>query len=183
MLTKFEVMFCGRARRSAHVMTLGAPKSGAAGACVLWATDVGAPQQKICVPYRPAERVHWVVSALQGAVSRSTFFKAATTRQKDSAWQHRGESWGDANRDGFYQLVPYCHGGFFRSAQRPVWSEPGLVAQSSPNNYPDPDWDNPSVTAVDEEEEVPDSQRLGAGVTTTKSPRSPCSESEHTKLS
>ena len=33
--------------------------------------------------------------------------------------------------------------------------EPGLVA-----HYPDPDWDSPSVTAVDEEEEVQDGQRL-----------------------
>jgi hypothetical protein len=39
--------------------------------------------------------------------------------------------------------------------------EPGLDAPSSPNHYPDPDWDSPSVTAVgDEEEEVPDGQRM-----------------------
>src|SRR5271156_53606 len=91
---------------------------------------------------------------------------------------HEGTQTGTASTNWF----PTATAGSSDPAQRPVWSEPGLVAQSSPNNYPDPDWDNPSVTAVDEEEEVPDSQRLGAGVTTTKSPRSPCSESEHTKL-
>jgi hypothetical protein len=34
------------------------------------------------------------------------------------------------------------------------------VAQSPPNHHPDPDWDSPSVTAVDDEEEAPDGQRL-----------------------
>lgn len=34
------------------------------------------------------------------------------------------------------------------------------MAQSSPNDYPDPDWDNPSVTAVNDEEDAPDSQAL-----------------------
>jgi hypothetical protein len=38
--------------------------------------------------------------------------------------------------------------------------EHGLVAQSSPNHYLNPDWDSPSVTAVDDEEEAVDSQRL-----------------------
>jgi hypothetical protein len=38
--------------------------------------------------------------------------------------------------------------------------EHGLVAQSSPNDYPDPDWDSPSVTAVNDEEDAPDSQGL-----------------------
>ena len=39
--------------------------------------------------------------------------------------------------------------------------EPGLDAPSSPNHYPDPGWDRSSVTAVgDEEEEVPDGQRM-----------------------
>jgi len=38
--------------------------------------------------------------------------------------------------------------------------EPGLDAPSSPNHYPDPGWDSPSATAVGDEEEVPDRQRM-----------------------
>jgi hypothetical protein len=34
-------------------------------------------------------------------------------------------------------------------------SEPAIATQSSSNHYPDPDWDSPSVTAVDDEEGAP----------------------------
>jgi hypothetical protein len=167
MLTKIEVMFCGRARRSAHVMTLGAPKSGAAGACVLWATDVGPPQQKYaCLIDRPNKFIEW--SPPCKAQSRDPPSRQQRpdrrTASDSTEVSHEGTQTGTASTNWF----PTATAGSSdpSSGQRGVFcpDEPGLAAQPSPNNYPDPDWDSPSVTAVDEEEEIPDSQRLGAGV-------------------
>jgi hypothetical protein len=65
--------------------------------------------------YETGRQVHRVVSTSQGGVSRSTFFKAATSGQRESVRKHRGGLHGSANRDGFHRLPRYCHGRFFRS--------------------------------------------------------------------
>lgn len=161
-------------------MTLGAPKSGAAfwSMCALGHRCWASPNQNnACLIDRPNKFIEW--SPPCKAQSRDPPSRQRRpdrrTASDSTEVSHEGTQTGTASTKWF----PTAMAGSSdpSSGQCGVFcpDEPGLVAQSSPNNYPDPDWDSPSVTAVDEEEEVLDSQRLGAGVSTTKSPRSWCS--------